>query len=85
MVAEERIITHTYRHADYIIDIVEDYRERLFEAYIQKDGYGVKDLMFGCSIDDFPKKIDFIDLVAYNIEEYILTYEKEHCDEEEGV
>lgn len=51
------------------------------EAFLFHDQYGIKDLMFGCKLDDCRTYGNFIEMVSNNIDEYIESYKEDHMDE----
>lgn len=61
----------------YIFD-----KDNAWEVYLQKELYGIISLMFG-----FPKDQTTLEqtiaITKYNLDEYMLNYELEYCEEEE--
>lgn len=66
------IKTTTFAHGEYLIDIVE--RDDLFEAWLNKDGNGNKEYMFGLSKGDHTLP-DFIEIVECRLYQEIPTYQ----------
>lgn len=66
------IKTTTYAYGEYLIDIVE--RDDFFEAWLNKDGNGNKEYMFGLSKGDHTLP-DFIEIVECNLFLHIPTYQ----------
>lgn len=66
-------------YGDYIIYIKEE--NICYESYIQNELYGVISLMFGV-----PKKEntleEFINMIKFNITDYINDYKRDYEDEE---
>ena len=60
--------------SDFMVDIVE--MEDVFEAYLYRNGYGVKSLMFGVDKAQTTKE-DFISLVSANLHTHIDHYMEE--------
>lgn len=58
----------------YIKEVLESY-----ECYLQKECYGVIDLMFGVMKEDCSLQ-DFEDLIFGNIEDYIEIYKQDYED-----
>ena len=71
----------TYEYRDgFRVDIyknTDEYEE--WEAYLYHKDYSIKMGMFGVSTEDFPKE-EFIDMVAEQMEEYILYYERDYMN-----
>ena len=71
-------VVQTYKYGEYIVDICEEKVNSYWSygAYLQREGMGVKDYMFGADPRD--ETLDsFIDLVEFNLPEYIEAYEAE--------
>ena len=71
-------MTHTYSYDDqYSIDITFD--GETYEAWLYNNAYGVKDLMFGCPVEQ--QSFDyFLDMVENSAPEYIETYKDQYED-----
>lgn len=70
-------MTTTYKHGEFRVDIVDNGTE--YEAWIYKNNYGIKSLMFGAPCNQQTME-EFINIVKANLE----TYEKEYnldCNE----
>ena len=63
----------TFSHRDYIIEIFDE--GECFDAYLSRDGYGVKTYLFAVSKKKTPFS-EFIKLVDANLEEYEIDYEE---------
>ena len=83
MVKIDNIKTTTYDAGDgWRVDIIEMPGE--YDAFLYKENYGVKSLMFGCPITQNGEHWTvkrFIDLVEGNLPEYMATYKEEYMDE----
>lgn len=71
------LVIETYKVGEYIIEICKEkvMGHDTYGAYLQRDGYGTKEYMFGVSPGD--ESLDgFIELVEANLDEYIESYER---------
>lgn len=75
---KSNIKTETYESGNWRIDIVTTHdKYNSIDAYLYYEGYGVKDLMFGVSLNDNSKK-HFLELVEANLEDYQRIYFDEY-------
>ena len=82
MVKIDNIKTTTYDAGDgWRVDIVEMPGE--YEAYLYREDYGVKSLMFGCPIDQNGEHWTverFAELVQDGLDEYKAQYDNDYTD-----
>ncbi len=72
------IKTETYKAGNWRIDIVETHDKwNTIEAWLYYKNYGIKDLMFGASLNNDSKE-HFLELVEVNLEDYVDDYINEH-------
>ena len=55
-----------------------------YYAWLRAEKYGIKEMMFGCSLDDTTLN-DFIELVAANFEDHATSYYDEYIFEDEAL
>ena len=78
MIKLEYIKTTTYAcDGGFFVDLIENRRGKLHEAYIYHKDYGVKSLMFGCPVSE-TKHYQFFAMVLANLEEYKQDYIEEY-------
>ena len=70
--------TTTYRVADWLIDIVDN--GKLWESWLYNEKYGIKSYMFGVFKKDCNTIEDYIEMVEWNLLEYINSYMAEYFD-----
>ncbi len=73
----ENDIIKKFSYKEYVVYIKEVLES--YECYLQKECYGVIDLMFGVMKEDYSVK-EFEDLIEANIEDYIETYKQDYED-----
>lgn len=73
----ENDIIKKYSYKDYVVYIKEVLES--YEFYLQKESYGVIDLMFGVMKEDYSLK-EMEDLIESNIEDYIEIYKQDYED-----
>ena len=73
----ENDIIKKYSYKDYVV-YIKDYYDS-YECFLQKESYGVIELMFGVMKEDYSLK-EIEDLIEANIEEYIDDYKEEFED-----
>ena len=69
--------TTTYEDGDFLIDIVET--ADVYEAWLYRKDYGVKDLMFGMLKKDYSED-RFLNFVIVNLEWHEEFYDKDHAE-----
>lgn len=76
MIRIPNLVIETYRYGVYTIEICkeEDMGDVLWGSYLQRDGFGVKEYMFGVAVEDHTLD-EYIDLVANDRSDYIDEYE----------
>lgn len=73
----ENDIIKKYSYKDYVVYVKEVLDS--YEFYLQKESYGVIDLMFGVMKEDYSLK-EMEDLIESNIEDYIKIYKQDYED-----
>lgn len=73
----ENDIIKKYIYKDYVVYVKEVLES--YEFYLQKESYGVIDLMFGVMKEDYSLK-EMEDLIESNIEDYIEIYKQDYED-----
>lgn len=68
-------IIKKYSYKDYVIYVKEVLES--YEFYLQKESYGVIDLMFGVMKEDYSLK-EMEDLIKSNIKDYIEIYKQDY-------
>lgn len=71
----ENDIIKKYSYKDYVVYVKEVLES--YEFYLQKESYGVIDLMFGVMKEDCSLK-EMEDLIKSNIKEYIEIYKQDY-------
>lgn len=75
-----RTLSCDYEGHSFRVDILmNNEKESTYEAWLYEDCGGLKELMFGVpvrqkSTNEIVTFLDFIDMVAANLEDYILSY-----------
>lgn len=74
----ENNIIARFRHEEYFIEICTEKCMGIdaYDAYLQKEGYGIKMSMFGAEMDKVSAD-EFIALVDSSLDDYIELYEEE--------
>lgn len=67
----------TYEHGEFLVDIVTT--SDTYEAWIYREEYGVKNLMFGVPKEQQTLDV-FLEIVAANVEEYGANYDEEYVE-----
>ena len=75
----ENDIIKKYQYKDYVVYVKEVLDS--YECYLQKECYGIIDLMFGINKDDYSLHA-FEYLILANIEDYIKIYQQEIEDKD---
>lgn len=66
-----------YTNGEFTIEV--DESGECYEAYIYRNGYGIKELMFGLPKEQQTKE-EAIDIILANFEEYAADYDEEYKD-----
>lgn len=81
MIQIKNNVIGVWSHGEYTIEVCKEDEDRpglaSIDAYLQKEGYGIKSHMFGVSAEE---SLDFfLELVEANLPDYIEWYEEEYC------
>ena len=77
MIEIKNDIIKKYSYIDYVVYVKEVLDS--YEFYLQKESYGVIDLMFGVMKEDYSLK-EIENLIESNIEDYIEIYKQDYED-----
>lgn len=79
LIKQKSTIIETFKtlYDGFLVDIVT--RDDEYEVWLYHQNYGVKSLMFGVSNLNTSYN-DFLSMVIYNVEDYVLFYCNEYAD-----